>query len=47
MELTSILRTVGNALERNRIYLPLDEIEAFGYSKPSCAGIRATPRSAP
>jgi len=33
MELTSILRTVGNALERGRIYLPLDEIEAFGYSE--------------
>jgi len=33
MELTSILRTVGNALERGRVYLPLDEIEAFGYSE--------------
>jgi phytoene synthase len=33
MELTSILRTVGNALERGRIYLPLEEIEAFGYSE--------------
>jgi phytoene synthase len=33
MELTSILRTVGNALARGRIYLPLDEIEAFGYSE--------------
>jgi len=33
MELTSILRTVGNALERGRIYLTLDEIEAFGYSE--------------
>jgi phytoene synthase len=33
MELTSILRTVGNALERGRLYLPLDEIEAFGYSE--------------
>jgi len=33
MELTSILRTVGNALERGRIYLPLDEIESFGYSE--------------
>jgi len=33
MELTSILRTVGNALTRERIYLPLDEIEAFGYSE--------------
>jgi phytoene synthase len=33
MELTSILRTVGNALGRGRIYLPLDEIEAFGYGE--------------
>ena len=33
MELTSILRTVGNALERDRIYLPIEEIEAFGYSE--------------
>jgi phytoene synthase len=33
MELTSILRTMGNALARGRIYLPLDEIEAFGYSE--------------
>jgi phytoene synthase len=33
MELTSILRTVGNALERGRVYLPLDEIESFGYSE--------------
>ena len=33
MELTSILRTVGNALSRGRIYLPLDEIESFGYSQ--------------
>jgi phytoene synthase len=33
MELTSILRTVGNALERGRLYLPLDEIESFGYSE--------------
>jgi phytoene synthase len=33
MELTSILRTVGNSLERGRIYLPLEEIEAFGYSE--------------
>jgi len=33
MELTSILRTVGDALVRGRIYLPLDEIESFGYSE--------------
>jgi len=28
MELTSILRTLGSALERDRIYLPLEEIES-------------------
>ena len=33
MELTSVLRTLGNALDRGRIYLPLDEIESFGYSE--------------
>ena len=33
MELTSILRTVGDALARGRIYLPLEEIESFGYSE--------------
>lgn len=33
MELTSVLRTVGNSLARGRIYLPLDEIESFGYSE--------------
>jgi phytoene synthase len=33
MELTSILRTVGSSLERGRIYLPLEEIEAVGYSE--------------
>jgi len=37
MELTSILRTMGNALERGRIYLPLEEIEAFGYSEAECS----------
>ena len=33
MELTSILRTVGDSLARGRIYLPQEEIEAFGYSE--------------
>jgi|SRR5581483_852888 len=33
MELTSILGTVRSALERGRIYLPLEEIESFGYSE--------------
>jgi 15-cis-phytoene synthase len=33
MELTSILRTLGDSLARGHIYLPLEEIEAFGYSE--------------
>jgi phytoene synthase len=33
MELTSILRTVGDSLARDRIYLPVEEIESFGYSQ--------------
>jgi 15-cis-phytoene synthase len=33
MELTSILRTLGDSLARGHVYLPLDEIEAFGYSE--------------
>jgi phytoene synthase len=33
MELTSILRTLGDSLAHGRIYLPLEEIEAFGYSE--------------
>src|SRR5207253_10888334 len=33
MELASILRTVGDALARGRICLPLDELESFGYSE--------------
>jgi phytoene synthase len=33
MELTSILRTLGDSLARGHVYLPLDEIEAFGYSQ--------------
>jgi len=32
MQLTNILRDVGEDLERGRIYLPLDEMERFGYS---------------
>ena len=32
MQLTNILRDVKEDLERDRIYLPLDEIERFGYS---------------
>ena len=38
MELTSILRTVGDALARGRIYLPIEEIESFGYSEAELLG---------
>ncbi len=33
MQLTNILRDVGEDLERNRIYLPQDELAQFGYSE--------------
>ncbi len=33
MQLTNILRDVGEDLERGRIYLPADEMERFGYSE--------------
>ncbi len=33
MQLTNILRDVGEDLERGRIYLPADEMQRFGYSE--------------
>jgi phytoene synthase len=33
IELTAILRDVGEQLARDRIYLPLEELEAFGYTE--------------
>ncbi len=33
LQLTNIVRDVGEDLDRNRIYLPLDEIESAGYSE--------------
>ena len=33
LQLTNILRDVGEDLQRNRIYLPLEEMERFGYSE--------------
>lgn len=33
MQLTNIIRDVKEDLERDRIYIPLDEIERFGYSE--------------
>lgn len=33
MQLTNILRDIGEDLERNRIYIPQDELKAFGVSE--------------
>jgi phytoene synthase len=33
LQLTNIIRDVGEDLDRGRIYLPLDEIKAYGYSE--------------
>jgi 15-cis-phytoene synthase len=33
MQLTNILRDIGEDLDRNRIYLPAEEMKAFGYSE--------------
>ena len=33
LQLTNILRDVGEDLERGRIYLPLDEIHRFGLTE--------------
>jgi phytoene synthase len=34
IELTAVLRDVGEQLAHGRIYLPLEEVESFGYSEP-------------
>ena len=33
MQLTNILRDVGEDLDRGRVYLPAEEMEQFGYSE--------------
>jgi phytoene synthase len=38
MQLTNILRDIGEDLRRGRIYLPLDEMERFGYSEQQLRG---------
>jgi len=43
-QLTNILRDVGEDLERGRIYLPLDEIKAFGLSEEDLFKCRVTPK---
>ena len=48
LQLTNILRDVGEDLERGRIYLPLDEIAAFGLSEEDIArwdGLLVSPTS--
>ena len=38
MQLTNILRDIGEDLERGRVYLPSDEMEQFGYSEGKLTG---------
>lgn len=42
MQLTNILRDVGEDLRRNRIYLPQDELARFGVSREDLAAGRRT-----
>jgi len=42
LQLTNILRDVAEDAERGRIYLPLDELEWFGYSEEDLFAGRAT-----
>jgi phytoene/squalene synthetase len=32
MQLTNILRDVGEDLQRDRIYLPIEDLHSFGYT---------------
>ena len=41
-QLTNIIRDVGEDARRNRIYLPLDEIERHGVSEADISGARET-----
>ena len=41
-QLTNIIRDVGEDARRNRIYLPLDEIERYGVSLADISGSRET-----
>jgi len=43
MQLTNILRDVGEDLGRGRIYLPSEEIEQFGYSEAELRRAERTP----
>lgn len=46
-QLTNFLRDVGEDLDRDRIYLPLDELAAFGVDEETLRDARATGRAAP
>ncbi len=35
MQLTNILRDIGEDVDRGRIYIPLEDLERFGYSVKS------------
>ncbi len=38
MQLTNILRDIGEDLDRGRVYLPSEEMESFGYSESALRG---------
>jgi phytoene synthase len=44
LQLTNILRDVGEDLERGRIYLPLDEIKAWGLKEEDLFRCEVTPK---
>ena len=44
LQLTNILRDVGEDLERGRIYLPLDEIAQFGMTEDDLFACEVTPK---
>lgn len=43
MQLTNILRDIGEDLRRNRIYLPADELQSFGIRHQSLMNMENTP----
>ncbi|MBI4056368.1 MAG: presqualene diphosphate synthase HpnD [Elusimicrobia bacterium] len=42
-QLTNIMRDVGSDLDRDRIYLPLEDLDRFGYSEKELRDRRYTP----
>jgi phytoene synthase len=43
MQLTNVLRDVGEDLDSGRVYLPADELAAFGLSRAALEARRVTP----